>query len=293
MKTKLVFLLVLIAFFAGSYRAAAQPVLLSYFKLNTDGLDSFSNSFPMKLDGVSFTNNALALPSTGYYTASAQIAGFSYSAFTVALDFNPTVLGYPNNTTLLSGGPSYRWFGLDNDAAGHLLVTINNYNQEYYFTNVITTNHWHTLVCSVNMNSQTILTMLDGQLLPPIYLQNIQFWVIGTPYEQSDKVFTFWDYSDASFLSGQANNLRVFGGALAASEMSSLNAVNMTIQVFNPGVVINWPSGLQGYVPQWTGSLQPPIQWHDDARTPLVIGDQSVLIDTPAPNVKFYRLRRL
>jgi Concanavalin A-like lectin/glucanases superfamily len=293
MKIKLAFLLVLIAFFAGNHHAGAQPVMLSWFKLNTDGQDSLSNSYPMDLDGVSFSNAALTLPNAGDYTASAYITGFSYTAFTVAFDFNPTILGYPNNTTLLIGGPAYRWFGLVNDALGHLRISINDYNQEYNFTNIITTNHWHTLVCSVSMNTLTILTMLDGQLLPPISLPRFPFNVIGTPNEQSDKAFTFWDYGDASFLSGQANNLRIFGGALTASEMSSLNAVNLTIQAFDSGIIVNWPSGLQGYVPQWTDSLQPPIQWHDDLRTPLTVGDQSVLIDTPAPSTKFYRLRRL
>ena len=292
MKIKLAVLLILIVFFGGNHHAAAQPVLLSYFKLNTDGLDSLSNSFPMELYGVSFTNDALTLPSAGDYTASAQIAGFSYSAFTVAFDFNPTAFGYPN-TTLLSGGPYYRWFGLENDAAGHLAVTVNADNQYFNFTNIITTNHWHTLVCSVNMNSQIILTMLDGQMLPPIILQNIQFNVIGTADESYDKVFTFWNYGNASFLSGQANNLRIFSGALTTSEMSSLNAVTISAQAFDQGVIINWSAGLNGYVPQWTGSLLPPIQWQDDVRTPLIIGDQRVLIDAPAPIAKFYRLRRL
>jgi hypothetical protein len=291
MKTKLQSLLIALILSASIHRVPAQPLLLSYFKLNTDGLDTLSNSFPMQLDGVSFTNNALALPGTGYYTASAQIAGFSYSAFTVAFDFNPTSFGYPN-TTLLSGGPYYRWFGLENDAAAHLAVTINGDNQYFNFTNVITTNHWHTLVCSVNMNSQTILTMLDGQMLPPIFLQNIQFNVIGTADEPYEKVFTFWNYGNASFLSGQANNLRIFSGALTASEMSSLNAVSMSVQAFGQGVIITWSSGLNGYVPQWTPSLLPPVQWQDDTRTPLIIGDQRVLIDTPAPGTRFYRLRK-
>jgi hypothetical protein len=292
MKNKLRLLFILIAFFAGVHQSAAQPLLLSYFKLNTDGQDSLSNSFPMNLAGVTFNNNALTFPASGYYTASAQITGFSYSSFTVSFDFNPAAFGYPN-TTLLSGGPSYRWFGLENDAAGHLLLTLNDYNQLYNFTNVITTNHWHTLICSVDLNSQTILIMLDGQMLPPIFLQHFQFDVIGTAYEQSDKTFTFWNYGDASFLSGQANNLRVFSGALTASEMSALNAINIKIQAFGQGAIIYWPSSLNGYVPQSTGSLLPPVLWQDDVRMPLVIGDQSVLIDTPAPDMRFYRLRKL
>jgi hypothetical protein len=44
----------------------------------------------MNLANVVFINNALTLPETGDYTASALIAGFSYSAFTVSFDFNPT-----------------------------------------------------------------------------------------------------------------------------------------------------------------------------------------------------------
>jgi len=292
LKIKLPLLFILLGLLVGVQRAVSQPLLLSYFKLNTDGQDSLSNSFPMELSGVSFSNNALTLPSAGDYTASAQIAGFSYSAFTVSFDFNPSDFE-SSHISILSGGPSYRWIGLQNDSSGHLLLYLNNDNLLYAFTNVITTNHWHTLVCSVNLNSQTILTMLDGQMLQNIALQNFQFAVVGTTYEQSDKAFTFWNYGNATFLCGQANNLRVFNGALTASEMSSLNAVNLTIQAFAQGAILNWSSELNGYVPQSTDSLLPPVQWQDDVRTPLNIGDQNVLIDTPALGTKYYRLRRL
>lgn len=295
MKDKLHLLFISLALLVGAQSAVAQPVMLSYFKLNTDGQDSLNNSSPMQLSGVSFSNNALTLPSGGFYTASAQIAGFSYSAFTVSFDFNPTDFA-SSHISILSGGPAYRWIGLQNDYSGHLVLSLNNDNFVYTFTNIITTNKWHTLVCSVNLNSQntmTVLTMLDGMMLQTIALQNYPFVVVGTPYEQSDKVFTFWNYGNASSFYGQANNLRVFNGALTASEMSSLYEVNLTIQPFAQGAILNWSSGLNGYVPQSTDSLLPPVQWQDDVRTPLIIGDQNVLIDTPALGTKFYRLRRL
>jgi hypothetical protein len=295
MKTKLHSVLIVLTLLACVHHAAGQPLLLSYFKLNSDGQDSLGNSPPMNLAGVVFTNNALALPDTGIYTANAQITGFSYSSFTVSFDFWPADFGYPH-TTLLSGGPLYRWIGLQNDATGHLELTLNNDNQMIGFTNVITTNHWHTLVCSVNLTSQysqTILIMLDGQMLQAITVQNFQFDVIGTPYEQSDEAFTFWNYGNASSLSGQANNLRVYGAALTASEMESLYSVNIAIQPFGQGAIIYWPIDLTGYVAQSTDSPLQPTQWQDDVRMPLLIGDQKVLIDTPAVGARFYRLRRL
>lgn len=82
------------------------------------------------------------------------------------------------------------------------------------------------------------MTFLDGQRLRDVDLGDFQFNVVGTPSEESDKAFSFWNYGNASFFCGQADNLRVYGRALAATEISSLEqgTTNLFINelLFNP-----------------------------------------------------------
>jgi len=269
----------------------AAPLLLSHFKFNGSGEDSLGNSPPMALSGVMFTNETLATPQSGGYAASARVAGFSYSSFTVAFDFRPYDFGFPNQT-LLSGGPSYRWIGFENDSAGHLLLTLNNRNRLYNFTNVVATHRWHTLVCSVDLISRAIVTVLDGERLPDIALQNFQFNVIGTAFEQSDQVFSFWNYGNATGLYGQADNLRIYSRALSGSEIQSLHSPRIGLSQSGQGALIHWSADLTGYVAETATSLLAPVQWVADGRTPVFVGDRRVLVDPLATGPRFYRLRR-
>ena len=65
--------------------------------------------------------------------------------------------------------------------------------------------------------------------------------MVGTPSEESDKAFSFWNYGNASFFCGQADNLRVYGRALAATEIGSLDAA--TTNLFINELLFNPPSG--------------------------------------------------
>jgi len=269
----------------------AAPLLLSHFKLNGDGQDALGNSPPMDLAGVSFTNDTLALPQTGFFSASARITGFSYTSFTVAFDFRPSSFDLPHRT-LLSGGPLYRWLGFENDASGHLLLRLNNGKLSYSFTNAMAINQWHTLVCSVDLPSQTIVTVLDQERLPDIALQNFQFEVIGTSFEESDKAFSFWNSRNSERFCGQADNLRVYSRALTGQQLQTHLSPRLSVQRVGPNALIHWAADLTGFVPEWAASLTPPIRWLTDNRSAVIVGDQRVLIDAPASGTRFYRLRR-
>lgn len=275
-----------------THSLATEPVLLAHYKFNGNGEDAVGNSSPMDLDGVSITNGTLALPEDWDYTAQAQITGFSYSSFTVAFDFKPYDFILPHST-ILSGGPWYRWIGFENDTDGHLSLTLNNWRITYYFTNVLTMNQWHTLICSVNVPAQTIITVLDGERLPDIILEDFIFDVIGTTFEQGDKAFTFRNYGFISAFYGQADNLRVYDRALNGAEIQSLLSPRLAITQAGSSAQISWPADLTGYSVETTTSLQTPVTWVTDSRPPLLIGDQKVLVDQLATGTRFYRLRRL
>lgn len=225
--------------------AQSAPMLLSHFKMDGNGHDDLGNSPGMELFGTSFAGKKLVLPcdpEPGFYTALARISGFSYESFTVAWEFRVTQFDYPS-TMLLSGGPSYRWIEFGCAATGHLQLKLNGAQTtiQKQFTNVLRTNQWHSLACAVDVSARSVVIFLDGQRLRDIDLGNFQFNVVGTPSEESDKAFSFWNYGNASFFCGQADNLRVYGRALAATEISSLDQA--TTNLFINELLFNPPFG--------------------------------------------------
>ena len=80
---------------ASSTRGA--PAVLADFRFTGNGNDDAGNSPPMDLTGVPFFNGTLYFaPSNAF--ASARINGFSYSSFTVSVDFNPCNSAAENRT---------------------------------------------------------------------------------------------------------------------------------------------------------------------------------------------------
>ena len=268
----------------------AQPLLLSHFGFEGNGLDDLANSPPMFLSDVTFTNGTLLLPRTNIYNATASIAGFSYTSFTVSLDFKPSSFD-PLNSNILCGGPSYRWIGFE-VYEGRFRIMLNNWNRVYAFTNVIALNQWHTLVCAVDLPSQSIFTFLDGERLQDIQLQNFTFEVIGTTFEQSDKAFSFWNPGVASRFCGWADNVRVYSRALSPSEIASLYGVLLSIQHSGQTMLVHWPADLTGFGLESANSLAGATVWSNESRSPVVIGNQRVFVDASTMGSKYYRLRR-
>jgi hypothetical protein len=142
--------------------ANAQPAparALAYFPFTGNAQDAMSNSPPMELVNAPVTNNTLFLNGRyeigveGGYRAVAKISGFSYSSFTVALDFNPISLAPPQNN-ILTGGTLWRWIGFRNNG-GLLELTLNNQRSNHVFAGaVLTTNQWQRLVCSFDLQQR-------------------------------------------------------------------------------------------------------------------------------------------
>jgi uncharacterized repeat protein (TIGR01451 family) len=67
----------------------------------------------------------------------------------------------------------------------------------------------------------------------------------------------------------------------------------LTIQIYAPGLVqISWPAALTNFVLQNNGVLTATNGWSDVGTTPLLIGDQKVIIDPIGSTPKFYRLKK-
>jgi hypothetical protein len=270
--------------------ARAQPLLLSHFRFEGNGLDDLANSPPMFLSDVTFTNGTMLLPCTNIYNATASIPGLSYTSFTVSLDFKPSSFD-PPDASILCGGPAYRWLGFE-VYAGQFRIALNNWNRVYAFTNTIVLNQWHTLVCAVDLAAQSIISCLDGERLQDIQLQNFSFEVVGTSFEQSDKAFSFWNPGVASRFCGWADNLRVYSRALSPSEIAQLYAVNLSIQRTGQTILVYWPADWTGFGLESANSLAAATVWSNDSRSPVVIGNQRVFADASTIGSKYYRLRR-
>jgi hypothetical protein len=123
-------------------------------------------------------------------------------------------------------------------------------------------------------------------------LQGFQFEVVGTASEQSDQIFTFWNYGNATSLWGQVDNLRIYSRALSGSEIQSLHSPPLLLLQSDRDARIHWSADLTGYVAESTTSLLAPVQWVADGRTPVLVEDRYVLVDLLVTGPRFYRLRR-
>lgn len=274
----------------GTVQLAGAPTLLADYRFTGDGADSSGNSPPIRYGGTSFTNNTLYLPAANA-GASADITGFSYASFTVSLDFCPANYA-PANHTILCGGPAYRWMCFKN-YNGALELVLNNWALSYGFPGVVLeTNRWHSLVCSVDLGLQTILTLVDGTHFQEIHLQGFQFNVVGTPSEPFDKTFLFADLSEASTFSGWVDNLRVHDQALNAEEIASLYQPRISVTRFDQTVLVHWSTGLTGYLLEATRGLEAANSWELVAQPPVEIGHENVVVAEASHGVRFYRLKR-
>jgi hypothetical protein len=283
--------------FLSTPQTEASSLLLADFKFDGNGQDYLSNSPPMDVSGFSFTNGSIHFADAGfqigYLPGSAKINGLDYNSFTVALDFNPSDFVYPH-WNLLSGGPGYRWIGLETDPLGHLHLRFNNGSYLFAPTNIVRSNFWHTLVCSVDLVSQPsigkIALFLDGQQVLGLTLDNFQFNVPAGERD-SETVFSFQNSGNGTILSGYADNLRVYRRALSSSEIVSLFSPRLSIRRMDRRILVGWQADFHGYVLESNSSLRPPICWTSDPRLPVMDGDQYVIIDD-AIGTTFYRLRR-
>ena len=208
---------------------------VAYYQFdNNDGVDTLGLSQLMQLQNVSFVNSTLQLNgqyqndgSGNGYVATAYINNFSYQNFTISLDFNSnTFTGVINNFTssnVLTGGTSYRWFGLRYNT-GHLELTLNNQAYSHLFsTSSLTAGSWHNIICSFDLPNKLVRTYFDGQFLEDVVLPvDFVLDVIGSSAESTDKKFSFTNYSNGQTFNGVVDNLRVYNKTLNGSEIQNL-----------------------------------------------------------------------
>ena len=208
-----------------------------------------------------------------HYLGTAPITNLNYESFTVSLDFYPQPrkrnrsdfyrleykldswtagrysrwLGFNNQVlnadNILTGGYSYRWLGF-NHAQNLLTLTLNNQVFVHSFNGAaVKPGRWHNLICSVDLRQRKIFTMFDGQLLETITLPaDFNLSVATSAGKDTDREFTFGNYSNGSMFRGYAAHLKLFRRALTEPELANLYQESIGERPTFPGPQFPWLS---------------------------------------------------
>jgi hypothetical protein len=152
---------------------------------------------------------------------------------------------------------------------------------------ISTDRRWQSVICSVNVAARKIVTFVNNARVADIDLPaGFQFEVIGTASENTDKLFTFTDYSVGSVFYGYADNIKVWGRALTPSEIDfMINNPALTIQ---KAVIVSWPSFPSWFSLECAPSINGPYQLYTGSTY-----QESTLYKAAVPltgSQKFFRL---
>jgi hypothetical protein len=283
---------------AGLPAQASPAQLLAAYTFDGSAADTTGTSPPMELrnaplsSGFLYLNGMFEGGNPDGFHAWARIPALSYASFTLAFDFDALDYACPQpscHNNLIAGGFSYRWFSLRHNA-GKLEVTLNNQALTYVIANSeIRTSQWQSVICSLNVATRKIVTFVNNLRVADIDLPvGFQFDVIGTPAENSDKEFTFANYSNGSTFYGYVDNLKVWNRALSASEIDDLiDNPSLTIQ---KAVIVSWPKFPPGYYLRCSSNIAGPYEFYTG-----VAFEESSQYKAPVPlggSQKFFQLYR-
>jgi hypothetical protein len=202
---------------------------LAHFRFNGNANDEIRSNPAFRLKNTQFKENALYLNGeyetpfhVGYYAVCAT-PKLDYMSFTVALKFKAEEFG-PDKTNLLTGGTACRWFGMNRSEAGNLAVTLNNQDFTHEIKDAtLETGKWTTVACSVDVSARKVVVFLNGKKAADIDLpKDFKLRVIDTEFEDTDKQWTFTNYSNGSVFHGLVDELVIFGKALSPEQLAKI-----------------------------------------------------------------------
>jgi len=158
------------------------------------------------------------------YRAQAQVPGLDYAKFTVAVRLKPKLSSTTN--VIVVGGTGYRWVQLVCSRDGTLRLTLNNQRQSFEVEGVkIRADEWVAVGCSFDRVRKKVLVCVDGEQPAEIQLDgDFEFEIMKAPIasQQSDRVWTFTNYSNGTALEGLVDELAVWDMAMTADQLVRL-----------------------------------------------------------------------
>jgi len=216
---------------AGNAPAQSIPTdgLLAHFKFNGDGKDDTGSNPDFDLKNTEFIDDALFLNGIYEYRdgaafrANVAVPKISYQTFSVAVRFKlATPREGASQPNLMTGGTSYRWFGLrfSDTTGGKLIVYLNNgdYAQRMEGT-AVKPNTWTTIVCTVDLPLRRIAVYENGKLAGTMSLPK-DFVLDVLAKDVKDKVWSFTNYSGGDTFHGWVDDLALYDRVLTADDVS-------------------------------------------------------------------------
>lgn len=209
-------------------RPEAAP--LAHFRFDGNARDAHRGRPGFQLKNTEFHENALYLNGRyefdrepGGYSAIGKTPKLDYDAYTVAFRFKAQEFG-PSKTNLITGGTSYRWFGLERSSSGKLLVTFNNgeFRKEIEKSE-IDPGQWTRVACSVSVERRKVLVRVnDGDVATIDLPDDFKVVVTSSKARQTDKVWTFTNRSNGNCFHGLVDELIIYGHAMSAEELKKI-----------------------------------------------------------------------
>jgi hypothetical protein len=229
-----------VALAAARRSAARAPV--ARFTFDRGANDDAGRRASAELKNAPIVDGALALsgayehgppPGRGY-RAVLRCPRLGYAAFTVTWRFKIDPIEKrlavggmterPFVTALLVGGTSHRWLTVTRERDGRLTIGFNNRDLLFDLPGAsIEDGVWVRMACSFDLAQRRMLVMLDGRTVGDIRLpDDFTFSVFGSRAMETDRSFTFTNYSNGRTLAGLVDELTVYPRAMTEEEMGRL-----------------------------------------------------------------------
>jgi hypothetical protein len=225
-----------ISFRAPSAEDKPRPAPLVHFRFNGNAKNEGKDIAPFELKNTEFRDGALYL--NGRYEFSRDRNGYravfktpklNYKAFTVAIRIKAEQFT-PGKSTILVGGTSARWFGMNRAESGNLTVTLNNqaFAREIADTQ-LDAGQWIVVACGVDLRTRRLVVFVNGKKADDFTLpKDFRLNVIGSSMENSDKNWSFANYSNADVFCGLVDELIIHNRLLTDDEFSRIPLVAAT-----------------------------------------------------------------
>jgi hypothetical protein len=211
-------------------KSSVKP--LAQFLFNGNANDETKTNPAFELKNTEFKDNALYLngeyefdsSTKDPYHAVCKTPKVNYKEFSVVLRFKAEDFS-GNKTNLLTGGTSYRWFGMSRSSAGDLTITLNNQSFSREIKDAaIEKGKWTTVACGVDIPARKILVYINGKKAANIELpKDFKLEVIDSQAKDADKVWSFSNYSFGSVFHGLVDSLVIYGKLLSPEELAQLS----------------------------------------------------------------------
>jgi hypothetical protein len=149
---------------------------------------------------------------------------FRYQQFTVVTKLQPG--NFTNEIALLVGGTAHRWLALKADYRGQVKLSLNNSDFRQVIERVkVKKGEWITLAVSFDLQTLKIVVYANGVRVSQILLpQGFVLAVVNdAKWRDSDKVWTFTDFSSGDTFQGLVAGLLTFDTVLSDDQVMRIS----------------------------------------------------------------------